>query len=316
MRNYSPTHKGISLRHMTPIATDWMVIAASVAVAVHMQNLWINLLAIVLIGTRQHALFIVVHEATHWQLARNKKTNDWISDLFCAFPILFDTEIFRRNHLAHHRHLNTQADPDVQRKTRQTGWILPAKPMKVALFIPAFVLAIGPKEIIPVLWGFCGFNDLKRWKSERDVMIGKSLYYASAVALIWYLGIAKEVALYWITPLLFVLPFIARVRNLAEHAVISLENENNATREVLPGWIEGFLLSPHNVNYHLTHHKYPHIPFYHLRDAHRELAQSGEYDDAHINSAYFFPFKNSVLADVFYGPQARKKVDQSTGKAA
>ena len=315
MRNYTPNHKGISGRHMLPIIGDWLIIAACIGAAVEARNIWLNVIAIILVGTRQHALFISIHEATHWQLARNKKTNDWISDLFCAFPIFFDTEIFRRNHLAHHRHLNTQQDPDVLRKTRQTGWTLPAKPARVAMFIPAFVLAIGPKEILPVLWGFCGFNDLKRWSSERDVMVGKAVYYTLALAAILYLGIAKEFLLYWISPLLLVLPFIARVRNLAEHAVVSLENENNATREVLPSRIEAFLLSPHNVNYHLTHHKYPHIPFYHLKAAHAELAKSGEYDDAHINSAYFLPFKNSVLADVFYGPRPKAKRSNSNTPA-
>jgi len=317
----SPHQKRISFRHLLAVLSNWLIIAASISASLYTQNALVTVLALVLIGARQHALVVMMHEAAHVQFAGNKNLNDWLSNLFCAFPLFLETDVYRKVHLAHHRHLNTPQDPDLLRKQRQSGWNLPASRRQVAMFIPAFIFALGPKEMASLLWGFSGFGDRKRWTAEPRFMLIKTSYYAAIAALAYSFGAAGALAFYWFIPLLFVLPFVARVRNLSEHSVLTLENDNNASREVVPGWIERFLLAPHHVHYHLTHHHYPHIPFYRLRETHLELRSSGKYDDAHINTSYFFPYNNSVLADVIHGPHHKnlaleKKSERKSGKEA
>lgn len=306
----------VSLPHMGAVAFNWLVIGGCVAASEYFRNPAMTLAALIIIGARQHAMVVLMHDAAHIHFARNKTLNDWLSNLLCAFPLTLETAVYRKVHLAHHSHLNSRQDPDLLRKEKQSGWNLPAPAWKVALFIPAFIFVIGPKEMIALLWGFSGFGTPKRWLVEPRFMAIKMSYYAAIAAFCVFFGIAQAVLFYWFIPVLFVLPFVARVRNLSEHAALSLEDENNSTREVTPGRIESFLLAPHNVHLHLTHHHYPHVPFYHLPKVHAELKAAGKYDGAHINSSYFLPYENSVLSDVINGPSPKKTRDAEMKTAA
>lgn len=303
----------VSPRHLLAVAMNWALIAGCVAASLYAQNLLVTLLSLIVIGARQHALVVLMHEASHYHFAKNKTLNDALSNIFCAFPLTLETDVYRKVHLAHHRHLNTSQDPDHVRKDSQSGWNLPATPKQIALFIPAFIFAIGPKEMTALLWGFSGFATPKRWFKEPKLMAFKMSYYLAIAATALYFGFGTKVLLYWFVPVLFVLPFVARVRNLSEHSVLTWTNENNSSREIIPGKIERFLLAPHFVHHHLTHHHYPHIPFYNLPKAHQMLVESGFYSDAHMNTSYFVPYRGSVLADVVHGP---RREPSSLGKAA
>jgi fatty acid desaturase len=292
------------------ITANWLIIASCIALSVYAHNPAVTALAIIVIGARQHGLFVLVHEATHGHIAPNGRVNDWISDLFCAFPLLFDTGVYRKNHLAHHRHLNSEQDPDWMRKKGRPGWTFPFSARRLSLAIPVYILILGPLEILTVFWGFSGFGQGRRWKSEPLFLTFKLVYFAAAAGLILRTGLAWPFALYWLTPMLFVLPFVTRVRNLSEHFAVTYEDDKNSTREVAPSWLEGFLLTPHNVNYHLTHHTYPYIPFYRIRAAHEQLVKTGEYAEAQLNTSYFFPFQGSVLADVLNGPKKPKSPEK------
>lgn len=304
-------HRPISIHHVGAVAANWAIISTCILLSEHFENVVITLAAIIVIGARQHALVVMMHEAAHVHFAKNKSLNDWFANLFCAFPLTLETDVYRKVHLAHHRHLNTRQDPDLLRKEKQSGWNLPAQPRDVAWFIPAFVFIQGPREMIALLWGFSGFGTPKRFLSETRFMLLKMSYYATIAFLIYKLNLEREFLLYWFAPVLFVLPFVARVRNLSEHAVLSLENENNSSREVVPGWLEAFLLAPHDVHFHLTHHHYPQIPFFHLREAHYDLKNAGKYADAHINYSYFYPYMNSVLWDVIHGPKPKSAEEKA-----
>src|SRR5204862_6943882 len=67
-----------------PILMDFAVIALSAAVALaYWFSLPITILAVLVIGTRQHALFVVAHDAAHYLLFENRKVNDAVGRL-CA----------------------------------------------------------------------------------------------------------------------------------------------------------------------------------------------------------------------------------------
>lgn len=293
----------VSWRHLLAVAFNWTVIAGCIVASLKVHNTILTLAALIIIGARQHALVVLMHEASHYQFAKNKFWNDALANVLCAFPLTLETDVYRKVHLAHHRHLNSDQDPDHLRKSKQSGWNLPATPKQVATFIPAFIFLLGPQEMAALLWGFSGFASPKRWWSEPKIMAFKMTYYALIATAALYFGVAGQLLFYWFLPVLFVLPFVARVRNLSEHSVLSWANENNSSREIIPGAMERFFLAPHSVHHHLTHHHYPHIPFYNLGEAYRILSESGFYDDAHTNTSYFLPYQGSVLSDVIHGPR-------------
>ena len=66
------------------LGSQWAVIAAAIIAGVH--GPWpVKLLAVVVIATRQHALAVLMHDGSHVLFFRNRRLNDTISDVFCAF---------------------------------------------------------------------------------------------------------------------------------------------------------------------------------------------------------------------------------------
>ena len=60
--------------------------------------------------------------------------------------------------------------------------------------------------------------------------------------------------LLWWLPSFTYYSLIIRIRNIAEHAVVPGKSNLDNTRTTLCSLITGYLLVPHNVNYHLQHH--------------------------------------------------------------
>ncbi len=70
-------------------------------------------LAVMLIGSRQLGLAILMHEGAHRCFSRNESRNMALSQWLCAYPIFADTQAYRRYHLQHHAHTQQEDDPDL-----------------------------------------------------------------------------------------------------------------------------------------------------------------------------------------------------------
>ena len=94
------------------IAQDLAVIAAATGVAL---AFWPNPLALVpaviVIGTRQHALFVVAHDAAHYLLYESRRLNDF-AGRFCATLAGLSMCTYRVVHRLHHNNLYGALDPD------------------------------------------------------------------------------------------------------------------------------------------------------------------------------------------------------------
>src|SRR6202158_5461017 len=106
------------LSRINPLLS-WLHIAAelsAIIAAIYLcERFWsplLYLLAIAIIGARQHALLILMHDGVHYRLFRNRRLNDWTAEVILAWPNLICARAYRRNHFAHHRFLNTAQDPD------------------------------------------------------------------------------------------------------------------------------------------------------------------------------------------------------------
>ena len=66
-----------------------------------------------------------------------------------------------------------------------------------------------------------------------------------------------ELYLLWVVAYLVAYPFIARVRQVAEHGNVpdlyNLDPRLN-TRTTIPNWVERMIFCPNHVNYHVEHH--------------------------------------------------------------
>jgi fatty acid desaturase len=262
------------------IARQWIAIAAAVAFVVYVDRWWAWLISAIVIATRQHALLALMHEASHYHLLSNRKLNDIIGDLFCAFPTNITTVGYRYQHGEHHRHTNTEQDPYWVLMQAQSAWHFPRTPLRAAavflgdclgIYLGDHAKAIGPWTYLSRLAG----------KSQPKLTGEEHLRYVLFMGvLITSLTLAGgwlHYLLLWLMPQSTVMMAFFRLRGLAEHP---LEEDNTLTelqesRDNPGRLIERIMIAPMNINYHLTHHLFPSIPFNNLPKMHARLEQKG-----------------------------------------
>jgi fatty acid desaturase len=95
------------------LLTTWTMIAASFALVAWFPSALTVIVAVIVLGGRQLALAILMHEAAHRSLFRTRRLNLVLGEWLCAAPTWGSLERYRRHHLRHHAHTNTDADPDL-----------------------------------------------------------------------------------------------------------------------------------------------------------------------------------------------------------
>jgi fatty acid desaturase len=285
------------------LAGNWIGIICSIA-ALFFVPWYVQPFLLLFVAARQHALLILMHDASHFLICRSKAWNDFISDLFCSFPFGIATRTYRANHISHHEHLNTEEDPDLVRTVGPAGdakdWLFP---MPHARLIKFFLQDLFGRSFVYV---FATMADLRRQaRASKQVrceyrfsymVIG---LYAVVMASMLYATHKPWMILYgWLVPMFVILPLILRLRALAEHYALPRKHIFSESRTVRPPWWERFLIAPHNVSLHLEHHLFPYVPWFKLPELHKRLMQVDSYRlNAHVNDGYFAG-RNSLLADV------------------
>ncbi|QDU36064.1 Fatty acid desaturase [Maioricimonas rarisocia] len=285
-------------RCLSEIALDWCVIAACFAVCVQVWHPAVWAVAAVIIATRQHALLIVMHDASHYRLLPNKHWNDLVSNVLLSWPLIVSTEAYRANHLAHHSHLNTDDDPDWVRKRGKAEWEFPKTKWQLLCLLARDCLGAGFVAQLRAL------RDLSSDKRPKPVgsRWPRLAFYGVAATAITAANLWIPVLVLWFIPVFTLLPVILRIRSIAEHFGLEREHELNSSRNFIGPLWERLLFAPHNVGYHLDHHLYPSVPFYNLPKLHRLLQSRPDYAQrAHQNAGLVSGASRTVLDDVLAG---------------
>ena len=102
---------------LTDAAIDWLVIGGALADdPAYVPHFYTVLAGILIIGNRQHALAILGHDGTHYTLSRNAALNDFLTNLFCFWPLGLTVSGYRALHYAHHKNTGTENDPELGHK--------------------------------------------------------------------------------------------------------------------------------------------------------------------------------------------------------
>jgi len=264
------------------IAWTWAVIAGTFAALALWPHPVTVVAAVIVLGGRQLALAVLMHEAAHGTLFRTRFLNEVVTDWLCARPIGADVARYRKHHLAHHAHTGTARDPDL-------GLALP-RPMTrgslarkilrdlsgasgvrrvlglVAIDAGLLTYNVGGRiERAPFrgVWFHASRLARQAWKAVlcNTVMFGT----------LWLLGVAW-VYLVWLAAYLTTFSLFIRWRSLAEHAVMARGPDPlRNTRTTRAGVLARVTVAPLHVNLHLEHHLLPTVPWYRLPALHRLL---------------------------------------------
>jgi hypothetical protein len=91
-------------------AEEWIAIAAAIAVCSFFWHPALYAVAVVLIGSRQQALLILGHDASHYRYLPTRWQNELFANLFLMWPTFASVEGFRKFHSTHHQYTNLPGD--------------------------------------------------------------------------------------------------------------------------------------------------------------------------------------------------------------
>lgn len=282
-------------RHAAAITYNWVIIASMTVLTITYPSIWLYLITVLIIGARMHALAILAHDATHYRFLKNRRWNDWLTNLLCMFPVFSSLEKYRINHLSHHQHLNTDDDPDWIAKLGKRAFTFPKSKGEFLLTVASYLLLY--QGMLDAYWFLKRFNflDTAQKPPTNDKWL-RPLFYVTMAIILTITNTWLVFLLFWLVPYFSTFFLFQYIRSVAEHfGELAYENDLNTTRTVKANYLEQFIIAPHNVGYHLEHHLYPGIPFYNLPKVHRLLMQQSIYQQqAHITCGYLSGLLNEL----------------------
>ena len=88
----------------------WGLIAAAIAICTSFWHPVLYVLGVLVIGSCQHALLILGHDASHFRTLSVRWQNDLFANFFMMWPTFASVEGFRKFHSTHHQYTNLPND--------------------------------------------------------------------------------------------------------------------------------------------------------------------------------------------------------------
>lgn len=279
-------------RASAAVLHDFAVLAVAIAAALAFwPNPLVIFLCVLVIGTRQHALFVIAHDAAHYLLYESRRLNDLVGRA-CAMLQGLSMCTYRVIHRLHHNNLYGELDPDTALHggyPRGRAYLV-KKLLKDLSGLTAwktygYFLGGAPALNTQTNIALRPLDDTSsklrsEARNDRNLVIA---FHVAAFGLFAWSGHLVQYLVLWILPLVTVVQAILRLRAIAEHgATTDFSSPLTAARTNLaPAWLE-WLIFPHHVNYHIEHHLYASVPHYRLRELHREMAGRGLLEGAEL----------------------------------
>jgi fatty acid desaturase len=284
------------------LLVNYGLIAASMALVAYVPNFVTVVLALCVIGARQLGLAVVMHESAHHTLFENRRLNDFVGNWLAGYPIYLSADMYRTHHLEHHAKTWTEGDPDLPLATpfpvsRRSMF---RKVMRDLLGITGLKQLIGTTYLaVQVLRGKPVNSGTLPLRLERApvirMLVGTTVTNLMLFGLLWALG-HPTLYLLWLGAWLTTNKLVARIRSIAEHAVVPDPKEPlGQTRTVLAGPLERLFIAPNLVQYHLEHHLLMTVPHYNLARFHQMLRERGLIDHACVAESYIQVMRQAVL---------------------
>lgn len=261
-------NRSIDYKTLSFLMLEWILCICALIIAIHFDKEWLYILMAIVIGTRQHAMFILFHDAVHHLFAKNKRLNYFIANLFIGIPLNIPLQAYRGLHIAHHKYVGTENDPErillfkgqFWNFKPLTFWQLIIQLLSDLLMINILITIIIYLKNLPFFYAQTKQIKIRwYWETFANILI----WWSFIAALFWTESqLAWKIILLWNLPILTVNPFFQKIRSFAEH---NSPNSEVITNNWTPGIIGRLLIWPYNINYHQIHHSTPNIHWHKLK---------------------------------------------------
>jgi fatty acid desaturase len=259
----------------------WSIVLCPVATGI--PGVIVYCVAVAVVASRQHALMVLTHEGIHKRLSRNVGLNDGVARYVAAFPVFISLAKWRFIHLYHHQCTQTADDPDRAIYARY--------PLGSRKFFRLLLRDVCGMNVLTTLKYFIDLPFMTPEFNRRFLGDARAVQYQQgadmrAFAVFWLVVLTGGLVfggsrltllfgLYWLVPYCTFTQVFFRIRGAIEHGnVPDPQNPYRQTRTYFLHPAVGFFFAPKGVNYHLEHHLYPSVPFFHLPRLHAELRQT------------------------------------------
>ena len=229
------------------------------------------LVAFFVMGPIHVRFAILMHEAAHKLLFRNKRVNDWVGTWLVAYPALVPISLYRRSHFAHHKEEFGPEEPDLAFYAGYPGSRADLR-----------------RRLIRDAVGISGWKNFKvlllsLTKSHSRPLAGRIM----AVQVVMFAGLWLITSQWWAYLAFWWLPWMTqwrvlnRLRAIAEHGGMSRSDDRRlTTHNVRQSLLARMWLVPFNTGWHLAHHVDMGVPWHNLPRYHAELEAAGYVTDA------------------------------------
>ena len=280
------------VRSLVSVLITLVPLAATLALGVAFWSPWVVLL-LPIIAAEQHAMFVLVHEASHYRLFSDRRLNDAVGRALGSLAGI-SMCTYRIVHRLHHNHLLSDVDPDIalnggyprgkayllRKLATDVAGLTAWKTYKYFFGAPAVnattKIAQRPLDDTSAALRNAALAD------RRVIVVVQALLPLLAFAVDGVAGLVKYVVL-WIVPAVTIVQAMLRIRAIAEHgAPPAGDSAFTAARTNLAGPLLRFFLFPHHVGYHIEHHLYPAVPHHRLPALHALLLERGALENAEV----------------------------------
>ena len=266
----------------------WFVVIAAMSVFIIWPNVVTFILAFLLIGSRQHGMAILMHDAAHGILFKTKSLNEFVGQYLLGAPYGGDLESYRKYHLKHHRFTQSELDPDLplSKKYPVSKASLRRKLLRDISGLTYFRLQLVTlrmkKGEASDIEGSDAFQKTSPWPYLITNVI---IFTILALLGHWWIYFAL-----WLAPLWTWFFAVLRLRNITEHAITTYDdNPLTHARTTHTNIFEKIFFGPYWVNYHVEHHAYMFVPCYRLKALHK--AMINHHDKMEIKTGYLSVIK-------------------------
>lgn len=249
------------------IVLEYLVIAGCLWVAYLTPSIFLKVSTFIVISIRQHALFMIYHDAVHGHLHKNSRANDNIAYIFLSVPLLLPLHRFRALHLSHHADVGTPNDPEEIILYSGEPWNfkpLGLRLLMIQIFCDLFFIN-NLRATIKTLREEVGGNSRVRLLKARvypEYYIYVAMFFLSFVFMWFYWpALFWLTVIYWVLPLLTLTHLLHKIRSFAEHC--RLESESTMSWD--PGLFGKLILWNYSIHFHREHHENPQLPWHDLR---------------------------------------------------